>query len=89
MQDGGVESVASEISKLLSETMNFQLSEVTEAITEYFWNIIEVIDIEDSSGDKEDRPELRNSAVDTVEEIEDEGMFVYIMFDKLGDLALD
>ena len=89
MQDGGVESVASEISKLLSETMNFQLSEVTEAITEYFWNIIEVIDIEDSSGDKEDRPELRNGAPDTVEEIEDEGMFVYIMFDKLGDLALD
>ena len=89
MQDGGVGSVASEISKLLSETMNFQLSEVTEAITEYFWNMIEVIDIEDSSGDKEDRPELRNSAVDTVEEIEDEGMFVYIMFDKLGDLALD
>ena len=62
---------------------------MTEAITEYFWNIIEVIDIEDSSGDKEDRSELRNSAVDTVEEIEDEGMFVYIMFDKLGDLALD
>ena len=48
---------AGQISKLLSETINFESSEVLEAVTDYFGVTNEATDNDESSSEEEEAPE--------------------------------